>query len=184
MKRVGVLGLVVIGWVMGFIPSAWAMCEVMSQTASFGLGTVLASPPCGVSGGSWVELRTLLAGEDQTNQLFRTSGGAVRSTVMGTGMVVGGDGVPKVAVVLPVNTKTIYGAVNGTGAVTQTQKIYGGVTSGLTEITGDLLCTLTLSGTTHAHAACAAITVNYLFYMVVTSATTGTGATGTVTAMY
>lgn len=80
-------------------------------------------------------------------------------------------------------TKTFYGAVDGTGAVTQTQAIYGGLTSGVTSTTGELICTFTLSGTTHAHSVCVSM-APYLFYIVVTTNTTGTSATGAVTAMY
>ena len=42
----------------------------------------------------------------------------------------------------------------------------------------------TLSGTTAVYAACPVMTANFLFYIVVTTATTGTGASGTVTGMY
>lgn len=80
-------------------------------------------------------------------------------------------------------TKTFYGAVTGTGAVTQTQVIYGGLTSGVTSTTGSPICTFTLSGTTHAHAECVS-TAPWLFYIVVTTNTTGTGASGAVTVMY
>jgi hypothetical protein len=129
---------------------------------------------------------TLLSGEDQTNNLLMTSGGTTRGTVgnVATGLLVAGDATPTTPVALPVGSKTIYGSVDGTGAVTQTQKVYGGLTNGVTATTGELLCTLTLSGTTHAHAVCPPITANFLFYMVVTSSTTGTSATGVVTAMY
>lgn len=137
-----------------------------------------------LSGNLRVTLGTLLAGEDTTNSLIKTSGGVVRSTTMGTGLVVAGDATPTTAVALPVGSKTIYGSVTGTGAVTQTQKIYGGLTSGVTATTGVLLGVLTLSGTTTVVDALPPITANFLFYIVVTSATTGTGATGVVTAMY
>lgn len=80
-------------------------------------------------------------------------------------------------------TKTFYGSVNGTGSVTQTQVIYGGLTSGVTSTTGEPVCTFTLSGTTHAHGVCVS-TSPWLYYIVVTTNTTGTGASGDVTAMY
>jgi hypothetical protein len=128
-------------------------------------------------------LGTLLSGEDQTNNLLMTSGGAVRGTVGNVATAVTTN-TTSTAVALPVGSKTIYGSVDGTGAVTQTQAIYGGLTSGVTATTGELLCTLTLSGTTHAHATCPVITANFLFYIMVSTATTGTGATGVTTAMY
>lgn len=78
--------------------------------------------------------------------------------------------------------KSFYGQVVGTGAVTQTQAIYGDIDSDAAN--GILLCTLTLSGTTRAQDACPVITATYAYYYVVTTNTTGTGATGAVYAMY
>lgn len=84
--------------------------------------------------------------------------------------------------VLPPGPKSFYGEVSGTGLVTQTQTIYGATTS--TAANGVLLCTLTLSGTTRTQDACPVVTANFSYYYVVTTATTGTGATGNVYAMY
>lgn len=78
--------------------------------------------------------------------------------------------------------KSFYGQVVGTGAVTQTQAIYGDIDSDAAN--GILLCTLTLSGTTRAQDACPVITATYAYYYVITTNTTGTGATGAVYAMY
>ena len=84
---------------------------------------------------------------------------------------------------------TVVSTTSG-ATVTQTQKIYGGLTSGMTAANSVLLCTLTLSGTqttTNAIAdACPVVTANFLFYAVVTSVTTtsGNAATGALTAMY
>ncbi len=128
-----------------------------------------------------VTLDTLISGEDQTNNLLMTSGGAVRSTTMASAVT---TNTTSSAVALPVGSKSIYGSVTGTGAITQTQAIYGGITSGVTSTTGILLCTLTLSGTTAVYDACPVMTANFLYYIVVTTATTGTSASGTVTAMY
>ena len=128
-----------------------------------------------------VTLVTLLACEDQTNNLCMTSGGAVRSTTMASAVT---TNTTSAAVALPVGSKSIYGSLTGTGAITQTQAIYGGITSGVTSTTGILLCTLTLTGTTAVYDACPVMTANFLFYIVVTTATTGTGASGTVTGMY
>lgn len=158
---------------------------------SGGTGIATSAPPTLTEGSSGsfsfdlnsnarVTMGTLFSGEDQANNLLMTSGGAVRSTVMATAVT---TNTTSAAVALPVGTKRIYGSVDGTGAVTQTQTIYGGLTSGVTTTTGELLCTLTLSGTTHAHDGCN-VTTAHLFYIVVTTATTGTSATGVVTAMY
>lgn len=88
------------------------------------------------------------------------------------------------AVLVPsgVGFKSFYGQVAGTGAVTQTQAIYGDIDNDAAN--GVLLCTLTLSGTTRAQDACPPFTANFAYYYVVTSNTTGTGATGAVYAMY
>lgn len=134
-----------------------------------------------VNGALKVTQATLTSCEDQTNNLCMTSGGAVRSTTMASAVT---TNTTSAAVALPTGSKTIYGALTGTGAITQTQKIYGGITSGVTSTTGILLCTLTLSGTTAVYDACPVMTANFLYYIVVTSSTSGTSASGTVTAMY
>ena len=78
--------------------------------------------------------------------------------------------------------KTYWGQVIGTGAVTQTQAIYGDVDND--GANGILLCTITLSGTTRAQDACPVVTAAFAYYYVITTNTTGTGATGAVYAMY
>ena len=78
--------------------------------------------------------------------------------------------------------KSFYGQVVGTGAVTQTQAIYGDIDNDAAN--GVLLCTITLSGTTRTQDACPVITAQFAFYYVITTNTTGTGATGAVYAMY
>lgn len=78
--------------------------------------------------------------------------------------------------------KSFYGQVVGTGAVTQTQAIYGDIDGD--SANGILLCTLTLSGTTRAQDACPVVTATYAYYYVITTNTSGTGATGAVYAMY
>lgn len=81
-----------------------------------------------------------------------------------------------------VGYRSFYGQVVGTGAVTQTQAIYGDIDSDAAS--GVLLCTITLSGTTRAQDACPPFTANFAFFYVVTTNTTGTGATGAIYAMY
>jgi hypothetical protein len=162
-------------------PATAAGCEVHTTTATYGDLTFLGVVLCDANGAQKVSLTTLLSGEDQTNNLLMTSGGAVRSTTMASAVT---TNTTSAAVALPVGSKSIYGSVTGTGAITQTQAIYGGITSGVTSTTGILLCTLTLSGTTAVYDACPVMTANFLYYIVVTTVTTGTGASGTVTAMY
>lgn len=84
---------------------------------------------------------------------------------------------------VPETSKSFYGqVVCSSGTCTQTQAIWGDLDSDAAN--GILLCTLTLSGTTRAQDACPVVTATFLYYYVVTTATTGTAATGTVYAMY
>ncbi len=83
---------------------------------------------------------------------------------------------------LPPGAKTFYGEVIGTGAVTQTQAIYGCMTS--SAVNGLLLATITLTDTTRDQDATPVATANFPFYYVITTNTTGTGATGNVYAIY
>lgn len=85
-------------------------------------------------------------------------------------------------IAIPNGPKSFYGQVVGTGAVTQTQAIYG--THDVTAINGILLATITLSGTTRDQAATSVVTANFPFYYVITTNTTGTGATGAVLVGY
>jgi hypothetical protein len=133
-----------------------------------------------LAGNQRVTLGTLLSGEDQTNNLMMTSGGAVRQTIVASAV---GTDTTSTAAIIPVGSKTIYGqVVCSSGACTQTQKIYGDIDSDAAN--GVLLCTLTLSGTTRTQDACPVITANFSYYYVVTTATTGTAAAGAVYAMY
>lgn len=94
----------------------------------------------------------------------------------------GGNVATATAVGVSPGPKSFYGQVSGTGAVTQTQAIYGDVDDD--EANGVLLCTITLSGTTKAADACPVVTANFAFYYVVTTNTTGTGATEVVYAIH
>lgn len=78
--------------------------------------------------------------------------------------------------------KTFYGKVSGTGAVAQTQAIYG--TPQPTATDGVLVATITLSGTTSDVDATSVVTANFPYYYVVTTSTSGTGATGVVYVFY
>lgn len=173
------IGLV-LGLLVGVAAPAFADGFV-ETTGTYSEGAQLRGFRFDVNGALKVTQATLTSCEDQTNNLCMTSGGAVRSTTMASAVT---TDTTSTAVALPTGSKTIYGAVTGTGSITQTQKIYGGITSGVTSTTGILLCTLTLSGTTAVYDACPVMTANFLYYIVVTSSTTGTSASGTVTAMY
>ncbi len=129
-----------------------------------------------------VTLDTLISGEDQTNLLLRTSGGAVRSTVLVNGAVGDSTGT---ATAVPTGIKVFNATITGAAAVVQTIKIYGGTSSGMAAVTSDLLGTINLNGTTAAAGTSASfiVTANYLFYLCVMSASSGTPTT-VVTAMY
>jgi hypothetical protein len=139
---------------------------------------------CDLSGNTRMTFGTLLSGEDQTNNLLMTSGGKVRTISVATGMVVGGDATMTTAVEVPTGAKTFEGSVSGTGAITQTQTIYGGFVSPITTTNGSIICTLTLSGTTAKYDWCPVVTAAFPYYGVLTSGTTGTSATGAVKVGY
>jgi len=163
----------------------------LGGAASGGLGTANAAAPTlaegagaafsfDLSGNARMTLGTLLSGEDQTNNLLMTSGGAVRQTIVASVIT---TNTTSAAGIVPVGSKTFYGqVVCSSGACTQTQAIYGDIDSDAAN--GILLCTLTLSGTTRTQDACPVVTANFSYYYVVTTATTGTSATGAIYAMY
>lgn len=78
--------------------------------------------------------------------------------------------------------KTFFGRITGTGAIVQTQSIYGNVTNDNTG--GVLLCTISLSGTTQAQDAAGSSTAPYPYYYVTTTSTSGTGCSGVVYVIY
>lgn len=84
----------------------------------------------------------------------------------------------------PSGAKSFYANVICTndGACTQTVSIYGNPIK--SNQNGLLLCTITLSGTSRAQDACPVVTANFTYTYIVTTNTTGVGATGAVYAMY
>src|SRR3990167_1620995 len=103
-----------------------AMCDVRSATPTFADLTALGLLICDTSGNVKMSLGTLLSCEDQTNNLCMVSGGAVRQTTVTMGAAATANGTTAVFA-LPTGSKSIYGQVSGTGAVTQTQAIYGDI---------------------------------------------------------
>ena len=171
-----IMGIV---WLAVFMPSiGWAGCEVQTSAANYATGTNLSGDICGATGGKKVELSSLISGEDQTYGLLKTSGGQARQTTVASAVT---TNTTSTAIALPTGLKTFYGQVVGTGSVTQTQAIYGDVDNDAAN--GVLLCTITLSGTTRTQDTCLSQAA-YSFYYVITTATTGTSATGAVYAMY
>lgn len=170
--------------------------KMMSMGTAGGLGTATAAAPTRVegaaasfsfdlSGSARVNLTTLLAGEDQYNNLIMTSGGATRLT-----QLVGTGGIPSTASdatttaqLLMTGKKTFLGIVTCTGTCVQTQKIYGAFENSATVAKSELLCTLYLNASTTAKASCI-VDTNWQYYFVVTSATSGTTPLAGLFAMY
>ncbi len=138
-----------------------------------------------LSGNLRVTMGTLLSGEDQSNNLLMTSGGAVRIT-----QLVGTGGVPSTAsdatttaTILPVGKKTFHSVVTCTGTCVQTQKIYGAFESSATVAKSTLVCILTNNASTTATDYCRT-DLAYSYWFVVTSATSGTTPLAGLFAMY
>ena len=70
------------------------------------------------------------------------------------------------------------------GACTQTLAIYGTNLPTATVAQSALICTITLSGTSTDFDACPVVTAAFARYFVVTTSTTGTGATGALYVAY
>jgi len=85
------------------------------------------------------------------------------------------------AFAVPTGMKTFYGQVVGTGSVLQTQTVYGDVDNDAAN--GAVVCTLVNSGTTRDQSFCKT-DVPFSYYYVVTTATSGTSATGAVYVSY
>lgn len=122
-----------------------------------------------VATAAWANVTTPGTNSGQTISILTVASGVTTDTTTDTVSGVLGN-------------KTYWGQVIGTGAVTQTQAIYGDVDND--GANGILLCTITLSGTTRAQDACPVVTAAFAYYYVITTNTTGTGATGAVYAMY
>jgi hypothetical protein len=157
---------------------AHAAGPVMSTAAAPSLTEGTANSFSGdLSGNTRVSIGTLLSGEDQTNNLLMTSGGAVRQTTVESQIT----DTTSAATTVPVGSKTFMGVLTGAGAIAQTMKLYGAFSS--TASNGILLCTLTLTGTTATSDACPVITANFSYYYVVTTASSGL-TTAVMYAMY
>lgn len=146
-----------------------------------------------------VTLTTLISGEDQTNDLIKISGGAVRSTTVASGLLIAADCTshctPAAYVALPVGSKTfsssIASATSGDTIVKQTHTIYAGNTNTFTSDDAVQVCQITFNATTQYLTkafvqSCPPVTGNWLYYGVISS-NTGSGAgvvTGAVTATY
>jgi len=154
-------------------PTAWAVDIDIRHTD----GTK--TPLGGTGAVADVSLASLISCEDQTNNLCMTSGGAVRGT---EGNLINSavGNATSAAFTLPTGSKSITARITGAGAVAQVITIYGGTSSGMAAATSTVLCTITLSGTSGAAGTadmCPVMTAPVLFYIAVTSGSSGTPTT-------
>lgn len=128
---------------------------------------------CDLVGNLRVILMTLISGEDQTNDLLKVSGGAVRSFTIMTGVTTNST---SSTTTVHSGGKTAMASVTGTGAVTATVAFYGDMTN--TTTNPKFICAIVLSGTTTDVNTCAdQFTDDWPYYHAVTTAVTGTNAT-------
>lgn len=118
---------------------------------------------------------TLYSGEDQTNNALMTEGAAVRGTEGNLINSAVGDAT-SAAFTLPTGWKTLTGRITGAGAVAQVITVYGGTSSSMAAATSDVVCTITLSGTSGAAGtalSCPPFIAPFLYYKAVTSGSSG-----------
>lgn len=165
---------------MGLSGTAYALCSVSTSPQTFGNNSTMNAESCDTAGNQRETLGTLLSGENQgTSQatsFIATSGAVVQFVqILGTG------GVPSTATdatttPIAINTgrKTFTGRITCTGTCVQTQKIYGTWRNTADNTVDNLICTITLNATTSDQASCANINLNFSYYYVTTTATSGT----------
>ena len=184
MKRlhwVLLVGLALVGFVPIGSGSASATCTLYdgSDTLADEPTGAIVQETCTTTRATRVTQADLLSGEDQTNNLLMTSGGAVRGTEGNLINSAVGDAT-SAAFTLPTGYKTITGRITGAGAVAQVITIYGGTSSGMAAATSDVVCTITLSGTSGAAGtaySCPPFIAPFLYYKAVTSGSSGTPTT-------
>ncbi len=176
------------------------MRVTIGGSAAGGLGTANAAAPTLVeaaaasfsfdlSGNVRMTMGTLLSGEDQTNNLIMTSGGAVRTTTFSS---VTAAATNSTVTTVPVGSKTFFVQIINATSETKaaTVSIYGNVISSTTG--GILLCTVTLPSTAttlQLQDACPVVTANFPYYYYATAAgaagyTSASSAPVTVYASY
>jgi hypothetical protein len=151
----------------------------VETTGAYTEGAPMRGDRYDTGGNKKVTLGTLLACEDQTNNLCMVSGGAVRGTEGNLINSAVGDAT-SAAFTLPTGYKTITGRITGAGAVAQVITIYGGTSSSMAAATSDVVCTITLSGTSGAAGtalSCPPFIASFLYYKAVTSGSSGTPTT-------
>ena len=118
-------------------------------------------------------------GAAEEDGYLRVAGGIVRVVEVMTAVT---TNTTSAVFTIPSGAKTPRAFVAGTGAVTQTFKLYGAMTDAAVVADATLIGTITLSGTTKHEAGMDSgvqFTADYPYYFAVSSATTGTAATGT-----
>lgn len=158
--------------------SLWMIPAVRSQVISGAQATIDAS------GNMMVSLGTLISGEDQTNNLLMTSGGAVRTTTFSSVTSATTSSVTTVPSGYKTFTAQIINATSETKAATLT--IYGNLISSTTG--GIAVCTITLPSTAttlQLQDSCPPTTVNFPYYFyTATVYTSASSAPLTVYASY
>lgn len=165
--------MMVVLWLL-MAPHVEAGC-VVESTATYADGTNLRDDKCDTGGGKKTSLVSLIHGEDETNDLLRVSGGAVRSVTIMTGVT---TNTTSAVTTIFSGGKTPLAEVNGTGAVSVTVRLYGAIDNNAAD--GQLLCTISLSGTTKAVKGCDGskqFAQDFPYYYATTSSISGTGAT-------
>lgn len=171
-----------IGLVLGLLVgvAAPAFADGFVETSgTYAEGAPVRGDRYDTGGNKKVTLGTLFSGEDQTNNALMTEGGAVRGTEGNLINSAVGDATSS-AFTLPTGWKTITGRITGAGSVAQVITIYGGTSSSMAAATSDVVCTITLSGTSGAAgtaASCPPFVGAFLYYKAVTSGSSGTPTT-------
>ena len=159
-------------------------CEVSTSAPTFPTGTAMGADSCDTAGNKRMTIGTLIAGEDQTNNLLMTSGGVARMTTFSSVTSATTSSVSAV----PMGAKTfvaqIINATSETKAATLT--IYGNLISSTTG--GIALCIITLPSTAttlQLQDSCPITSVNFLYYFyTATVYTSASSAPLTVYASY
>lgn len=175
------LGLVLLGLVLCGPTPAQATCILYdgSDVLSDEPTGAIVQDTCTNTRATRTSLADLLSGEDQTNNLLMVSGGAARGTEGNIINSAVGDAT-SAAFTLPTGYKTLTGRITGAGAVAQVITVYGGTSSGMAAVTSDVVCTITLSGTSGAAGtaySCPPFIAPFLYYKAVTSGSSGTPTT-------
>lgn len=152
--------------------------KVITSTAGGGIGIAVNS--------SGQLVLALISGEDTTNNLIMTSGGAVRNTALMTGVT---GNVTGSTYQLPVGSKSIQAnLLCNNGSSTNcgiTVTIYGAVSNTQTTGTFEQLCQLIIpTGAARTTYTCNPITGNFLYMWATTTGVAGTSPSLDVTAMF